>query len=295
MRTVVWGDDARVDGHDSVRHAALFAASRAVRLARGRRLCGRSRGRAAGGGFAPRTSPGCCRSPMRSEAGHARGRLMQQLPDGRGDGLSRSVRGRGARGAPDGVAIAGRSTTPAPRRQVVRVSGTAGRVGRWTGLWNTALRSSHAFHSTDGPDVRRLQGVVAGLTFTNLDSGGLDRDRSAAGAIVRKRVPGCTYVRQSVRRRDCARDRAGAGAVLELGPDGGLSARIDEPCRNGGPRCCARTVREESQPSVDGSQGCTRPASRRLGTGFFARDGAERRLTTYAYPAREVWPSAAPR
>ncbi|MFF5706506.1 acyltransferase domain-containing protein [Streptomyces sp. NPDC012794] len=159
----------------------------------------------------------------------ARGRLMEALP---GDGTMVCVRTGEDEVAPllvPGTAVA---AVNGPRDVVVSGAREAVRavVGRLAerDVKSKALRVSHAFHSPlMDPVLEEFRRAIAGLDFR--------RPRTAfvsalTGGIVTEEVAHPDYwvrhARETVRFHDAVRalEAEGAGAVLELGPDGALTA-----------------------------------------------------------------------
>jgi acyl transferase domain-containing protein/acyl carrier protein len=222
----------------------------------------------------------------------ARGRLMQALPEGGAMAAVEASEDEVRAVLPDGVAIA---AVNGPTSVVV--SGPAGRVAELTGYRTTALRVSHAFHSAlMDPMLDDFRAVVAGLTFGEPSIPLVSTVTGAlAGDEIRTPEYWVRHVRETVRFADGLRalTAAGAGAVLELGPDGALSALIRETV----PEPVVPLLRKDRREEVAVVTGLARLHAAGVGVdwaGFFAGTGARRvALPTYAFQRERFWPSAA--
>ena len=170
------------------------------------------------------------------------------------DGRDRRLRGGGARIGRDAGAVAERVAVAAVNAPgSVVVSGDEDAVGELIGVWEERgrrtkrLRVSHAFHSPrmEGmlEEFRRVAGEV---TFhepriplmSNLSGGVPQEELCTSEYWVR-------HVREPVRFADGVRRLWGEGvrSFLELGPDGPLSAMVEE--------CLEDVVREAARRRLD--------------------------------------------
>ncbi|MFI6345285.1 SDR family NAD(P)-dependent oxidoreductase [Streptomyces sp. NPDC050560] len=305
LRDVMWGGDADALNRTGHAQPALFAFEVALyRLAetfglRAEQFAGHSVGEITAAHLAGvLTLEDACALVA------ARARLMDALPPG---GAMAAVEATEDEVAPllsDAVSIA---AVNGPSSVVV--SGAADAVedvlARFTGRRTSRLPVSHAFHSPlMDPMLDDFRTAVAGLTFT-------PPRVPVVSHVTRRPVRDdelCTpdywveHVRRPVRFADSvlALHEAGAGAFLEIGPDGVLTALARESLDDATPAAGPRPVAVAAQRADRGEEQSLVAALAALHTAgvpvdfgpLFEGTGARTvDLPTYAFQNERMWPS----
>ncbi|MCG8914996.1 SDR family NAD(P)-dependent oxidoreductase, partial [Actinokineospora sp. PR83] len=230
----------------------------------------------------------------------ARARLMQALPEGGAMTAVEATEDEVATELVDGVSIAAVNGPAA-----VVIAGAAEAVEqvvevfRARGNRTKALRVSHAFHSPlVEPVLDGFRAALAGLSFAPARIPVVSNvSGELAGAELSTAEYWVRHVREAVRFADGARTLAERGVctVVELGPDGVLSAMVEDSVGEG-----AIAVVPALRPDRGEEQAAVTALARldTLGvpvdwTAFFAGTGARRvDLPTYAFARESYWPQA---
>ncbi|MFI0781008.1 type I polyketide synthase [Streptomyces sp. NPDC021212] len=300
LRDVIWGEDA--DALNDTGHAqpALFAIDVALfRLVeslgvRPRFVAGHSIGEVAAAHVAGVLSlPDACRLVA------ARARLMQKLPAGGSMVAIEATEDEVRPLLTDQVSIA---AVNGPSSLVLsgEEDAVSEAIAHLEGRRTSRLSVSHAFHSPlMDPMLEEFRSVVERLTF---DKPEIDIVSNLTGALATPdelRSPDywVRHVRETVRFADGVRAlaAAGAGVLLELGPDGVLAPLMRESV----PERIAvvpllRKDRDEESAAVTGLARLHVAGAGVDWRAFFAGTGAHRTdLPTYAFQRERYWPEAA--
>ncbi|WP_079432329.1 type I polyketide synthase [Streptomyces katrae] len=230
----------------------------------------------------------------------ARGRLMEALPEG---GIMVSVQASEEQVTP--LLVPGAAIAAVNGPEAVVISGVREAVEGVVALLAAqdvkakALRVSHAFHSPlMDPMLEEFRNAISGLDFHRPEipfvsalTGGLVTDEIARPDYW------VSHVREAVRFHDAVRtlESEGATTILELGPDGVLTA-MARPCLADESTALVPTLRRGRDEAV-----CAVAALGRLfvagavadRAAFFAGSRAARvDLPTYAFQHRTFWVSA---
>ncbi|WP_410639155.1 type I polyketide synthase [Amycolatopsis sp. lyj-346] len=225
----------------------------------------------------------------------ARGRLMAALPAGGAMAAVRAPEASVREFLVDGVTIAAVNGPAA-----VVVAGPEAAVTRTTDALTEAghhvrrLAVSHAFHSPlMDPILDDFAEVLAGLAFGEAR---LPIVSTVTGELAEPRTPGywLEHVREPVRFADAVRvlGERGAAAVVELGPDGSLSAAASETL--GSDVACVPLLRRDQaeETAFVTALGRLHVAGVRVGwPAFFGpADGPGPDLPTYPFQRERHWP-----
>ncbi|MDT5030433.1 MAG: hypothetical protein QOC94_604, partial [Actinoplanes sp.] len=293
LRTVIWGDDAELLNRTGFAQPALFAVE--VALFRLIESWGVTPDQLAGHSIGEITAAHVAGVLSLADATTlvaARGRLMQALPAG---GAMVAIAAPEADVTPlltDRVSLAA-VNSPAS----VVIAGDEDAVSEIAARFEktSRLRVSHAFHSPlMDPMLDDFAAVVAGLTF-----GPPRIPVSAAGDIT---DPGywVRHVRDTVRFGDTVTSLVDAGvtALLELGPDGVLTAMAEQSIEPGAGIVAVPALRKDRPEE----RAIVTAVARLHTTGvtvrwpaLLASTGARRvALPTYAFHREWFWPELAP-
>ena len=283
VRNVLWGDDASLLAETGWAQPALFAVE--VALARMAEAHGVRPARVAGhsvGEIAAAHVAGVLSLADACTLVSARGGLMQALPTG-GAMVAVEASEEDARAAlVDGVDIA---AVNGPRAVVL--SGTEDAVLAVASQFakSKRLSVSHAFHShLMDPMLDDFRAVVTGLTFAEPEIPVV-----AAGDVTDPEY-WVRHVRDAVRFADVLADFA-VTAFVEIGPDGVLSALVDEPDAVVTP--LLRKDRPETEAVLTGLARLHVAGADVDWTPWFT--GARRiTLPTYAFQRQHYWPKVTP-
>ncbi|WP_010696245.1 type I polyketide synthase, partial [Saccharopolyspora spinosa] len=218
-----------------------------------------------------------------------RGRLMQALPAG-GVMVAVEATEDELSPLPEGVSLA---AVNGPRSVVI--AGTEAAVSQVDGFRSRRLKVSHAFHSAlMEPMLDEFREVVTGLSF---GAPSIAAVSTVTGGIVSEEWRDPEYwvrqVRETVRFADGVRalEAAGVTAVVELGPDGALSALVQE-----------NLVGTAAIPLVRKDRGEEKSAVSALAELFvlgvepdwakLIAAGRRVELPTYAFQRERYWPTA---
>ncbi|GAB2724945.1 SDR family NAD(P)-dependent oxidoreductase [Kitasatospora kifunensis] len=300
LREVVWGEDEELLNQTVYAQAGLFAVEVALfRLMESwgvepEFVAGHSIGEVAAAHVA-----GVLSLADACALVAARGRLMQALPVG---GAMVAVQATEAEVLPLTGEFVSIAAINGPASVVV--SGVAAEVEKirlrfeGQGRKTTRLRVSHAFHSPlMEPMLAEFRQVVSGLSFAapQLPLVSNVTGELATAELVCAPEYWVRHVRGAVRFADGLRALAaeGASAFLELGPDGVLSALVEEPDAVVAP--ALRKGQSEERALVSGLARLHVAGVRVEWSRFFEGAGARRvELPTYAFQRERYWPALAP-
>ncbi|RKN41174.1 SDR family NAD(P)-dependent oxidoreductase [Streptomyces hoynatensis] len=307
LREVLWGEDAELLNHTGFTQPGLFAVETALfRLAESFGLAPDCLAGHSVGEITAAHVSGVLSLADACRLVAARGRLMQALPEG---GAMIAVQATEAEVTPllagreDQVSIA---AVNGPRSLVL--SGAAAAVEEIAaglaaeGRKTSRLPVSHAFHSPlMEPVLDEFRAVVAGLSFGEPRIAVVSNLTGEFATAEELASPDywVRHVREPVRFADGVRAMAGSGvgALVELGPDGVLTAMAQESLEDAPRRVTVVPALRKDRPeetTILGALARLHVAGVRVDwAAWFEGTGARRvDLPTYPFRHQRYWPSS---